>query len=471
MEAFECTGLWWLPGQEADRVSGTLKVSSSGNLHLSLVGALGPVSPAGSKVHQIILGSVDKSPSGNDVTLAGCMLTGSTFGSFAGMRERYHASRGFFGAHLPDKAAFAFKQATVRIGGLTEWAHILSGIVVERQAHHVGEKVPLASYTAHAPISGEVPGGKILLSVGIGSRQSSRELIFREEGSLSVACGTPKSAEEINGEYIYPLQNLVTFVCDRAQEVESFSVWQASATGTPGENPEIKVIGPRVQPDDDGEGREPVQGFQMLFTLEDIDFTDFVERWLRLTDRYSDACNIYFGLKYGPPAYLDMTFMGIAQVLYLYHSRRDDGLARRTEEERRLKEIVAALTQADAEWVIDHVGARPHPTFEGVLRELVGQHSAVMDPLMSNRQDRFINQVMNTLYYAIHREPEVGLAASHGAELYWMMEKLRFLIKACFLSELGFSEQKTLSLFERNALYQHVRQLEAVRESRRVASS
>jgi hypothetical protein len=33
------------------------------------------------------------------------------------------------------------------------------------------------------------------------------------------------------------------------------------------------------------------------------------------------------------------------------------------------------------------------------------------------------------------------------------MEKMRFLIKACFLRELGFSDDKILNLFERNALY------------------
>jgi len=469
MQAFECTGLWWLPGHEADRAAGTLKVSDRGNLQLLLVGALGPVSLADTlKAHQIILGSVDKSPSGNHVTLTGCMLTRTTFGSFVDMRESYYANWGFFGTHLPDPVAFAFKQASARINGLTEWAQPLSGMILEPQAHPVGEKVPLASYTGHPPVSGNVLGGKVLLYLGLGSHRSPHELIFREKGSLSVSWETPKSVEEINGEYIYPLQNLMTFVCDRAQELESFSVWRGPANANSVENSEIQVIGPRVQPDADSEEKEPVRGFQMLFTLEDIDFEDFLGRWIRLTEQYSEACTIYFGLKYGPPAYIDMTFLGILQVLHLYYSRRSDGLVRRAEEERRLKEVVLALTPADAEWVISRVGARPHPQLEMVLHELVGQHSAIMNPLLSNRQDRFVNEVMNTLYYVIHRDPEIALAASHGADLYWLMERLRFLIKACFLSELGFSEQRVLSLFERNALYQHVRNLEAERESRRL---
>ena len=204
----------------------------------------------------------------------------------------------------------------------------------------------------------------------------------------------------------------------------------------------------------------------MLFTLADIEFADFVGRWMKLTDRYADACNIFFGLKYGPPAYLDMAFLGIVQSLHLYHAQRDDGLRQRAEEESRLKRIVAALAPADARWVIDHVGARPYPSFERMLHELVSEHSTLINPLIRNRHDRFVSEVMNALQYVIHRDSEVGLAASHGAKLYWLMEKLRFLIKACFLSELNFSEQKTLALFERDALYQRLLQLEQAHESK-----
>lgn len=90
-----------------------------------------------------------------------------------------------------------------------------------------------------------------------------------------------------------------------------------------------------------------------------------------------------------------------------------------------------------------------------------------MTPLISGRQSGFVNEVMNTLHYAIRRDHEIGLVTSFGADLYWMTEKLRFLMKACFLRELGFSSEKVQSLFQRNALFQHILQLEARRESTR----
>jgi hypothetical protein len=180
MEAMECTGLWWLPGQENQCVAGTLTLSESGNLHLFLTGALGPESPLVSKAHPIILGSVDKGPMGNNVTLVGCMFTGSTFGSFAGTRETYHASRGYFGAHLANEAAFAFKFAGMRVGGLTEWAHALSGISIEyKPASPVGEKVPFASYTRNVPATSKVPGGKASLGIDVEWNENGEEVVIR----------------------------------------------------------------------------------------------------------------------------------------------------------------------------------------------------------------------------------------------------------------------------------------------------
>ncbi len=306
------------------------------------------------------------------------------------------------------------------------------------------------------------------LGFSITSSQDSQEYKFREEAGLSVTCAPPKSADEFNATYVYPLQNLMTFVCDRAQEVERFSVRQGALLAG---SPEIRVIGPRVLPEEDEEAPAgPVRRFQMLFTFEDVEFADLLGRWLRLTDVYADACSVFFGLQYGPPTYIDLTFACVVQALSLYYARREDGLAQRAEEEKRLRGVVAALTSADAEWIVDHLGPRPFPPVQSVLHTLVHEHSTAMNPLLSHRQDRFVNEVMNTLHYIIHRDSEVGFAASYGSDLYWLMQKLRFLMKSCFLRELGLTAEKAQKLFDRNALYQHVCRLETTRESARKSS-
>jgi ApeA N-terminal domain 1/Apea-like HEPN len=467
MQPFESTGQWWLPDRENERSAGILKVSESGDLRLRLVGSLGPAQMSQSKEYPWILGWVDGSPLGDIVTLAGCEMTGSTVGSATNTREIYHASRAYFGAHLNETEDLAFKSLSLRVTGLSDWAHGYSGFVkTPFPSRHSEESAPVLSYVHKTPLVAKVPDGQLTFGIGMGSEQSYREHTFQETVGFSITCETAKSPDQLNAQYVYPLQNLMTFVSDRPQEVEEFSVrlgeFPSNAAGAM-----IRVIGPRVQPEEEADDSESVRYFQMLFTLSDVDFTDFIGKWMRVTTKYEDACSVFFGLQYGPPAYLDMTFPSVVQSLLLYYSRRDEGLVARVEEERQLKGILSELSAVDADWIVDRLGARPFPPLQLVLRRLVEEHCDTMNPLVSSRQDRFVNEVINTLNYAIFREPDMDSAARHGADLYWMMQKLRFLFKSCLLHELGFKPEKATELFRRNGLYQHVCMLEAEAENQR----
>lgn len=473
MQAFECSGQWWLPDKEKECTAGTLKVSESGDLRLWLLGSLRPAETFESKICPVILGWVDKRPFGHFVnvddivTLSGCMLGGSTVGSATNSpRENYHASRAYFGAHLTKEQEFTFKSMSLRLAGLSEWSHNYSGFVAEQfPAGKPDEPKPVLSYASQNPLVANVPDGQLTLAVGIGSHLTHRERSFRESVGFDISCETAKTSDQFNAEYVYPLQNLMTFVSDRPQAVEEFSVRAGelpmNLAGT-----DIRVIGPRVQPEEEGGVSEPVHFFQMLFTLADVDFAEFIGKWLRVTARYQDACSVFFGLQYGPPAYLDLAFPSVVQSLYLYYSRREDAVATRVEEERRLKDILAALPVTDADWIVDRLGGQPFPPLHIVLRELVGEHSNTMNPLVSSRQDRFVNEVINTLKYSMFREADMELAARHGADLYWMMLKLRFLFKSCMLRELGFNIEKITELFQRNGLYNHVCGIESAEEIR-----
>jgi hypothetical protein len=470
MQAFECMGQWWLPDDENECTAGMLNVSESGDLRLRLVGSLGPAEMFKIKSYPIVLGRVDKCPFGEIATLSGCVRSGISVGSATNTRESYRASRAYFGAHLKQEDELTFKSMHLRLAGLSEWAHDYSGFVESRfPSGDPEEPVPVLSYARKDPLLAKLPDGQMVFEVGIGSDQSQRELSFRENVSFSISCKTAKSTDQLNGEYAYPLQNLMTFVCDSPQEVEEFMV-RAGEFPRNAAGPEIRVIGPRVQPEEEGEAPEPIRYFQMLFTLADIDFADFIEKWLRITTKYGDACNVYFGLQYGPPAYLDMAFPSVVQSLYLYYLRRDDSTAERVEAERRLKEILSALSAVDADWIVDRLAGWQFPPLHLVLRKLVEDHSDTMNPLVSRRQDRFVNEVINTLKYSVLREADMGLAAQHGADLYWTMQKLRFLFKSCMLRELEFKPEKATELFRRNGLYQHVCGIETAEEARRQQS-
>jgi hypothetical protein len=468
MKAFECTGFWCLPGYETT-VAGTLHVSSDGDLQLSLIGALGEERQGfATKAQKIILGSVDNSPRGNAVTLTGCVLTGMSQGSYHGTRERYRASRSYFGAHIEKPEGFLFRCALLSLSGLSEWAQPLSGLHREPPSlptsKDEGKNIPIATYRVPKRPTGQIPGGTVTLNMGVSSTSEARSVSFHEEANLLLELEAPKTADEINGLYVYPLQNLMTFVADRPQVLERFSVWRDENISDWEHNPEIEVVGPRVQPDEiEGEGRKVVHSDQMLFTYADVDFAIFFDKWLNFSYSYSDSFNIFFGIQYGPPRYLDITFALIAQSLMLYFTRTPEGTSLLAKEERLLKELLPVVPEHYTTWLVDHLGATPYPPLRAVLRSLAERHAPVLDPLISGRRDAFVNQAANTLRYIEQRKEVDHVAASRGSDLYWLMQKLRILIKASYLSELGIPIDNMNRLFQRSVYYQHISNLEATR--------
>ena len=211
-------------------------------------------------------------------------------------------------------------------------------------------------------------------------------------------------------------------------------------------------------PDLEDEKSESISPHELLFTLADIEdgFAPFFERWSHLMTVYADACNVFFGLQYGPPVYLNATFIGVIESLSLYYTRREDGVAHRIQEGRHLTEVLGKLPAADADWVRSHIWVRPFPPLQHILAKLLGEHAELINPLLRTGQQGFIAEVLNTLDYTVRRDPDVGSTASQGNELYWMVARLRILLKLCFLRELSFSEEKTRSFFAKNGVYQHL---------------
>ncbi len=468
MKAFISTGFWYLPGQDKDLVAGSLHVSRSGDLRLLLLGSLGNARLGGQgKGHQIILGSVDYSPTGNAVTLTGCALMRTRGGSFLGRREEYHANRAYFGAHLSTDEAFRFRSVLLKIGGLSEWARSLSGLHRTPSPpltfHNTGETVPVATYRKPTSPSGQLAEAKITLNMGVSWKTDAQTFRFREEANLLVEFDNAREAEDVNAQYVYPLQNLMTFAADQPQCVDSVSLWCGEDLADWNRNPEIRLIGPRVHPDE--EKRKAVHSDQMLLTLADVEFASFLQKWMRLSEVHEEAFNVYFGILYAPPSYIETTYALLAQSVSLYYARTSGGIRHRDEEQRRLRDILPSLQNPDAEWLIDHLGIQPYPSFSSILRRLVDQHGAALDPILANRRDAFVSQATTTLKYIERSDAEERGAACHGSDLYWLVQKLRFLIKACFLAELGFGMEQITALFNRNEYFQHISGLGTAHES------
>ena len=468
MQPFECSGLWWLPNDEVHQAAGTLKVSANGDIHLALIGSLDSEDAVSLNMHirhPIVLGLVELKPCGELVTLISCALTGRTLNSFSLTSTRYHASKGYFGGHLTEDWHFFPKEITLELGGLTSWAESLCGIRASFPFQPSETDTHLLSFRQHPPLTSEIPNGQAKLGMCLSKNHTGHQVTYSERATLQFTFSSPEKDDSVSRKLIYHFQNLMTFVTDEPQKVESVSIKVDQGRCDTADSGSIRIIQPRVYPEEEEGEERSISKHEMLFSLDDVDFSPFVEKWLEFSNRHEEACNIYFGLQYGPPAYIDTTFLGVMQAVHLYFCRTEEGLQQRSREQELLLDVIESVSTACKEWILDHIGPDPYPSFAFAIQRLLLRHRLVIDPLISGRHDRFISDTITTLHYLIHRDQELATSASHGANLYWKIETLKFLLKACFLSELSFEDHAINQMFKRNPLYLRAIQIEKERES------
>ena len=450
MEEFECYGSWYLPEDESVTVAGKLSVSSSGETKLELAGTLGgALRHDRGKELAVIHGRVDGHGM-HIVTLAGCYQT--RWSTEFGGREEYLIQRSYFGAHLDKPISATFRRATVRLGALGVWAQTLSGF---RDGNlggkSTGEEAALLYYAMSEPKYAQLGGAELTLGFGLGTSAKSGERRHTEEASITITCDPPLTDSEICSRFIYPLQNLMTFVAGVPQEIELLTLRKEDALCDFSENPKIQVISPNVISAANRPVARDLHRDQLLFTLDDVSdsFQDLINSWLRLSKKFSDACDVFFALQYSAPSYLDVSFLGIVQALSLYYTRTEDGHKRSEQERKRLAEVLDKLETADTEWLGKRTNPRSLPPIQEVLHALLKTNAQLFSGLrVFDETD--IERVVLTMEYALYRTTDSRELASYGNALLVLVERLRLFLKVAFLRELAFPEEAIRKLVEKS---------------------
>jgi len=84
--------------------------------------------------------------------------------------------------------------------------------------------------------------------------------------------------------------------------------------------------------------------------------------------------------------------------------------------------------------------------------EILGRFESFVNTILG--EDRsLISDITNTRNFLIHYDKSIETKAKKGQELYWLVQKMRFLLEVCFMSELGMSEELIRNLIMRNRRY------------------
>jgi len=426
IKAFGCNGIWWLPENPSERVAGTLCFSDDDGIDLSLAGVFGEPAPGiAEKYVPIILGLVWDYPLGKLVTLKGCRVHRFHLGSPGIGREVYFADRLFVGSHIEREEDFSFSHLSVSLSGLSDWAGVLTGL--SQQFIPVGKegrKKFEIRWQSPEPIRGRIPGGDLALGVEGKVSLSRREGSIKEKVWFSISCDNPHTEDELLARYAYPLQNFMTLATDHPNAQVEVTVRR------PGEDDRIHVIAARVF--HDAKAAEDLMPHKMLFSLEDVKdrAVALISRWMEVSERFAGVVNPYFGIQYEPKSFVDTKFLIVFQSLEVYSRLHTQGGG-------------SIVTPSDQS--LGHL-----------FTKLLEEHWKTVGPLFGLSLEGTVAELMKYRNYVVHRDSDIGKEPDYSRKLYWLTQKLMFLMKACLLTELGFTSDELDRFFRRNQMFVHI---------------
>ncbi|AFY74241.1 hypothetical protein Syn7502_02233 [Synechococcus sp. PCC 7502] len=414
-EGTEYQGYWWLPQFPDHKVAGTLTGIKTGDLKLSLLGKLQETSidfGIKSVTYPTILGIVH----GKLVSLGSCYVIGSRV-SFPGFKtEILSVHIAFIGEHILNPEEAKLSKIILKFDYFDEWLCIPSikteHVVDDESGELLGYDF---SYRTPKPINVDFEEFNISIFYGHNMmRTFPRNIELKQYGTISLHSHEGMTLREWNHKFIYPWQNFMTLATGELCHLQTLGILK--------ENEIIDVFFAKTK----GDTSKNIKFFDMFFTMRDVKdkFCDFLKNWLSISSQFDSVCNLFFSTKYTSSLYVEDQFLPIVQALESYH--------RRSEKFNHKKKFV--------------LKERLHDIFDFVTE--------VVNPLVEDRNE-FIKTVVNTRNHNTHFNNKPEDQFFRGRDLFWATRILGYMLQACLLREIGFSNEETGSLFRRNQEYMY----------------
>jgi hypothetical protein len=192
---------------------------------------------------------------------------------------------------------------------------------------------------------------------------------------------------------------------------------------------------------------------RMLFTLSKIEhrLDEVVNGWFDLKNKIDPVIELFFADMYNPELYLEASFLYIAMAVESYHRRTEPDLTALPKEKfnEKKKLVLDAVHLEHRQWLKKCLEHANEPSFRQRIGNLLNKNSAVAR-LFIAEFDGFAKEAADTRNYLVHHTPKKGYVPADATKLLVLARKLRLLIIACLLSELGFDNETIEGLFIAN---------------------
>jgi len=441
---FEYQGYWWLPDRPEERTPGILKFDPDYGATLDLLGSLkgleGVVDPL---EPEIVLGLTS---GGKSVTLKDCGRTRGNLvfgGGFS--TSNFRANVVFMGEHFDRAGDVGFERLVVEYRHLDAWAH-QSGFEVKFTEETEGPKRRWIDVKYQSPESFTAAVGgeyEVTLRFGGGFEASSRPCTWvdiYQSAELTVEFSEKQPFDCLDA-IAFRLQHLLSL----GTRTSAYPVAVRGYSGTPGEAMPVEVhyapLGRTATP------QERPELYDMLFSRRALPggFGPAVARWLEGANKLDPVCRLFLGTVYNPSAFVEQQFLSLVTALEVYHRRAMSDPDPSEKHQKRRQEILEAVPEEHRGWLERKLASSHEPFLAQRLHEIFSRHIKVAQAVVGRKKKvraNFIDEVVNARNYRAHFPERLEGRAARGAELHPFNVKLKKLLEACLMGEIGFGDDE-----------------------------
>ena len=440
---FELSGNWYLPSNPQDKVGGILSFKNGNAITLDLFkdfsGKQSGVFP------KVILGIAFD---GTKCTLVNCYRLGPVIQALPyGTRSIYGADLLFVGHLFESEEEILFPSIAINFSSLEEWTQLKP--FREGYSYQDG-KIDSVELTYQVPVGFDVQvptiDSYVSLKLGFVTRSnqykaakweidSYLKIVPTESRSYSwfstITASLGNLLSLLMGNPVYPrrIRSVTSDVeiDDRYHQTLSTEVFFTQPR---------RLTSETIHPD------------RMLVTLPSIEnnFGRVVDLWFKNRDRLAVVHALFFATVYNTYLYVESTFLFLMQALEGYHRGLGNDLYISQEEYRKYETaIIQSLPKELPTSLLESFKSRIHYGNEYSLRKRLG---LIFDRLgnattatITDDKRNFIKRIVNTRNYLTHHDEQLKADAASGSELHNLNIKLRSLLTAILMFEIGIEEE------------------------------
>jgi len=224
----EIKGIWWIPSNPEDKVSGTLKLNEDGGIYLDLIGFFEKHPHDLNKLYdyQIIKGYAR---SGGEVTLQDCreILKRTPFGSGT-VHVLISNETAYFNRGYDKKEEIKFDKYYLDFPYLSDWVWLFGF-----EADWENLENWSLSFKEPKSYDAKIGDDTIKLRTTLRAGQEDQfKYVAEQESFFEFTLNNPILFYEFKEKYLIPIQNFVSFVTDHANWVEAISAKESTADET-----------------------------------------------------------------------------------------------------------------------------------------------------------------------------------------------------------------------------------------------